>query len=298
MKLAEAIGRYVDHLRYVDGVSASSAALYEWHLRAFAKFTRARELDAAAERVEHYLVAIGRKGLADSTRVKAFGTLRAFYRWAFDKKLCASSPLRHSRTPKIRNVNRSWLSPDQVEALMRGAALRGGQHAERNAALIATIYYGCLRNTEARCALVEHLDLEAATLRVLRKGGQWQVVLLPGRLVQILRAWLANRPKDSPYLFPARARHATGCGVLDRSRVAEIVREARRWAGLEKGTPHSLRRSIATHLIRGSRPGGRKAKPAPLQVVQRRLDHKTALTTETYLEQVGLDGQRPWIEKW
>lgn len=288
MKLQDAATDWLDFLRFVRRVGGSSVATYEGHLRRFRQYAGDLELEAATAKVEPYLVLMGRRGAADSYFCVAFSVLRAFFRWASDRQLCVSSPLRYSKLPKVRHVRRSWCNAQQVEQLLRAAAQRGGEHMERDAAMVATIFFAALRNSEATGAKPEDLDLEARLLRVNGKGGQIFVIPLPERAVEILRAWLRVRPPDAEYLFPARARHGSRCGRLDSSRVGKILREIRELAGLEKVTAHTLRRSRANIL--------RREKGAPLEVVRDLLRHAQLTTTQAYLQERGLDGLRAWVE--
>lgn len=288
MYLSKAAVDWLDFQRFVRRVSGSSVATYEGHLRRFQAFARCDDLEAAAARVEPFLVALGRKGVADSTFAVAFSVLRAFFRWAQDRGHCASAPLRYSKLPKVRRARRSWLNADQVDKLLRAAAQRGGEHLERDCAMLALIFEAALRNSEATGARPEDLDLDAKLLRVHGKGGQIYVIPLRERAVTILRAWLRVRPPEAEYLFPARAHNGTTFGRLDAARVGKIIREVRALAGLERVTAHTLRRSRANIM--------RRDKGAPLEVVRDLLRHAQLTTTQVYLEERGLDGLRAWIE--
>lgn len=289
MKISEAGVEWLDFLRYVRRVGRSSLVTYAQHLRRFQAFARDAQLEAAAAKVEPFLVALGRKGVADSTFAVAFFVVRSFYRWASERGHCVSCPLRHSKLPKVRHVRRSWLNAGQVEQLLRAAGRRGGMHLERDCAMLALLFYAALRNSEATGARLEDLDLEAKLLRVYGKGDQIFVVPLGERVVGILRAWLRVRPAGTDWLFPSGARHSTRGGRLDAVRVAKIVREVRALAGLELVTPHTLRRSAANIM--------RREKGAPLEVVRDLLRHAQLTTTQGYLEERGLDGLRPWADQ-
>lgn len=289
MLLTKAADDWMDFTRFVRRVSASSTYTYGRHLLRFRRYAGDLELEDAARKVEPYLVVLGRKGVADNTFAVSFFVLRSFFLWAHERGLCSSSPLRWSKMPKIRNVRRSWLNSAQVDQLLNAAAQRGGMHLSRDCALLAIMFYGALRNSEAIGARLEDLDLEARLLRIYGKGGQLAVVPLGARAVEILRAWLRVRPQGTPWLFPSGARHATRGGKLDTSRVGKIVREVRLLAGLERVTAHTLRRSAANIL--------RREKKAPLEVVRDLLRHRDLTTTQVYLEERGLEGLRPWSDK-
>jgi hypothetical protein len=109
-----------------------------------------------------------------------------------------------------------------------------------------TAYGAGLRISEVCGLKVVDIDSKRRMIRVLGKGGRERYVLLPERVLFVLRRyWLAERPKGS-WLFPGQQKD---CPVSAAS-VRFHLHAAAAKTGLRKRvTPHVLRHSFATHLL-------------------------------------------------
>jgi integrase/recombinase XerD len=124
---------------------------------------------------------------------------------------------------------------------------------------------------------VYDLDLVAATLKVERgKGDFTRIVPLTSSAMAALKLYLDEAR-------PVYARHATQVslfvssrsgGPLDDDDIVRIVQKAAKRAGITKHiTPHTLRHSLATHLLQGQ---------ADIRQIQKLLGHRRLTSTEIY----------------
>lgn len=163
----------------------------------------------------------------------------------------------------------------------RGTARASGTaHDERSRALeardlcLAEILYGSgLRISEALALDAGRLSADAASVRVLGKGGKERLAPLTDTAREALGLWLAARGA----LAPAGER-ALFVGVrgkrLNRREAQRIIEELCRRAGLPQAiSPHGLRHSFATHLLEAG---------ADLRSVQELMGHARLTTTQRY----------------
>ncbi len=140
----------------------------------------------------------------------------------------------------------------------------------RDRALFTLMYLHGLRVGEVLLLRRGDVDLERGRLLVRRlKGGSWSEQVLFGSTVEILRDHLTRIPRgpDIP-LFPGRR------GPLQRRQIQARFVRYRRIAGLrDRLTTHSLRHSIATHLLDAG---------ASLEFVQDHLGHRNIRSTAIY----------------
>lgn len=115
----------------------------------------------------------------------------------------------------------------------------------RDRALFATIYHYGLRVSEAALLQVTDVDLERGRIRVQRlKSGLGGERPLFSNTAQLLREYLPVRLPTGEALFTGRQ------GGLGRQRIQQLFRQYAQRAGLgPQFTVHSLRHSIATHLL-------------------------------------------------
>lgn len=115
----------------------------------------------------------------------------------------------------------------------------------RDRALFAVIYHYGLRVSEATLLHVEDVDLARGRIVIRRlKHGQGGERPLFNDTAHLLQAYLEVRLPTGSAFFTGRQ------GTLKRQRIQQLFRQYARHAGLDNGfTVHSLRHSIATHLL-------------------------------------------------
>ncbi|MFL6284510.1 MAG: tyrosine-type recombinase/integrase [Pyrinomonadaceae bacterium] len=147
----------------------------------------------------------------------------------------------------------------------------------RDAAAIALMAAGGLRRGEAVSLKLKHFDRATHTVRVMGKGAKERFIYFgPGGARRALLNWLKRRggDGDDAILCPINkggsitpGRHLTG-DALCRA----LYSRARK-AGVEKFSPHDLRRTFATTLLEGG---------VDVFVVQSLLGHAKLETTRDY----------------
>ena len=166
-------------------------------------------------------------------------------------------PLPHQRLPR-------YLTQDEVG---RFFAVIGDR---RDRALFGLMYHHGLRVGEVLLLRREDVDVARGRLLVRRlKGGAWFEQVLFATTASALKEYLGSwvgEPGDP--MFPGRA------GPLRRRQIQVRFVRHRRAAGLaEHYTTHSLRHSIATHLLEAG---------ASLEFVQDHLGHRDIRSTTIY----------------
>jgi integrase len=140
----------------------------------------------------------------------------------------------------------------------------------RDLALFTLIYHHGLRVGEA--ALLRRGDVDMVRQRIVvwrLKHGSWSAQPLFARTAELLAGHLATIPAgpEGP-LFPGQG------GPLRKRQIQSLFTRYRDQAGLPRHfTCHSLRHSIATHLLDAG---------ATLEAVQDRLGHQSIRSTSIY----------------
>jgi integrase/recombinase XerD len=165
------------------------------------------------------------------------------------------------------------LSPEEVKRILAMAT-------SLKARVMLTLSYGCgLRASEVVRLRVCDIDSTQMIIRVVQsKGRKDRHVMLPPKILALLRQWWKARPRwcdigvavEQRWLFPGRNRHQP----LTTRQFSRLFKEAVKAAGLRKTLSlHSLRHSFATHLLeRGKN----------LRLIQALLGHQKPETTARY----------------
>lgn len=286
MTITKAIPAFIEFKRYVRGVCPSAAATYQASLRRFAAAVGpTRTLNRAAPLVEPFLIELGRRGLSDWYRAKTFRNIRDLYRWGCDRGHARANPLREQRAPLIHAKPKTFLTVAEVQQLLAVIRAHSGEHARRDHALVATLYYSWMRIGEVVRSRPGDYDLGACAVRVFGKGSKELLIPFDPDLRPILRAWIRLRPAASAFMFPSQANNWDRTGCLGPDRVQRILRTVYGPAAGLAGrvTPHTLRRSGGTHA---------RARGVDLEKIQAVYRHKELTTTMSYLEVASPDELR------
>ena len=186
-------------------------------------------------------------------------------------------PRRRSKAPRVRRRPPEVLTEAEAIALIKACSARAPTGI-RNRALIAVLWRGGLRISEALALELRDLDLEAGTLRVRHgKGDKSRTVCLDEQTAALLQRWLDRRRRLSP-----GARAPVFCtlqgGRLDPSYIRHLLPRLAAKAGIERRVhAHGLRHTYAAELAR---------EKTPINVIRDALGHTTLSVTDRYLRDV------------
>ena len=191
------------------------------------------------------------------------------------------NPLAHF--PKIKSGRKKlpiFLTADEVGRLLK-APPEDTVIGIRDRAIMALLYGTGIRVTE--CAELREcdIDFEGMTIRIKGKGGDERAIPLTPKVMRALKRYLNVRGKRkwTDVVFWSRL----GRG-MSRHTIYERVRKAGRKAGIRKRvSPHVLRHSFATHLLR---------EGVNLHVLRALLGHRFIGSTQVYVHTTAEDLKR------
>ena len=152
----------------------------------------------------------------------------------------------------------TFLEPDELERFLKSP------EDLRDRAILETLFSTGLRVSELVSLKRDEIDFNRGEFSVRGKGSKIRVVFLSKIAIDAIRSYLDKRTDVEPELFPLTTRT-----------VQRIVRKYAIRAGIigKKVSPHSLRHSYATDLLRNG---------ADIRSVQAMLGHASVTTTQIY----------------
>ena len=185
-----------------------------------------------------------------------------------------SSPLNDIESPKIENRLPEVLTEDEIKRLISSVNL-DSDFGQRNKTIIEVLYGTGIRVSELTELKLSNIFFEENILKVTGKGNKERFVPL-GKIASIqIKKYLTNRDKlkinskFSDILFLNRYGRQ-----LTRSMIFKIISDSyKRIDPDKKISPHTLRHSFATHLLKNG---------ADLRTIQLILGHESITTTEIY----------------
>ena len=278
MEVTRLIEQFLRHTALERGRSANTIAAYRRDLERWTDYLGARSLqDIDATVVTDYLTTLRQDGLASSSMTRALSTLRSFHRFLVAEGLATADPTGSVIAPGRAQRLPKALSIEQVTALIEATPL-DTPIGLRDRAILELMYATGARVSEAVDLVVDDVRDDAVldVITLTGKGNKQRIVPVGQFARDALDAYLVRgRPallakgRGTPALFLG----ARG-GPLSRQNVFLIIRAAAERAQITAViSPHTLRHSCATHLLRGG---------ADIRVVQELLGHASVATTQIY----------------
>jgi integrase/recombinase XerC len=224
-----------------------------------------------------FLTARRAEGLGPRGVQRAVAAIRSFYRYLERENLADSAAVRAVRSPKIpRTLPRPLSEADAERAIEEAGEVEVPWIAARNAALITLLYGTGLRISEALSLKRGDAPL-GETLTIVGKGRKERSVPVLRAVREAIDAYVKLCPfgyAKSGALFVSRRGNP-----MSAREAQMLMQHLRGRLGLSpSATPHALRHSFATHLLRN---GG------DLRAVQELLGHASLSTTQKYTEVEG-----------
>ncbi len=259
--------RFLEYVEIEKGRSLSTVRNYDQYLSRFfeaAKVKKAEDIDD--EVVRNFRLWLNRQTarpeqgknetLKKRTQNYYLIALRSFLKY-LAKQGVKSLPPDRIELAKVSERSLDLITPEDLERL-----LKAPEDNIRDKAILELLFSTGLRVSEL-CSLPSDINLKVDELSVRGKGEKVRVVFISDDAKAIVKQYMDKAPNLGAYLF----------NLTPRS-IERIVRHYSIKAGISKKvTPHVLRHSFATDLLRNG---------ADLRSVQMLLGHANISTTQIY----------------
>lgn len=295
MDLSQAVSDYLDYLAVERGAAANTVAAYARDLDRYVddlaehSVTQLSQVDRHV--IEGHVARLREGGAAPSSVKRAVSAIRSFHKFAAGDHLSDSLPTSDVAAPQVPAYLPQVLSIQQVEALL-DQPFASDATGQRDRALLEVLY-GCGLRVSELCGLnLDSVYPAEELVRVVGKGSKERLVPLLGSAKEALMTYTQEGRQElvRPLSAAGRAAYSQGAvflsqrgSRLSRQWVHHLVERYGAYVGIQGLHPHTLRHSLATHLLQGG---------ADLRVVQEILGHADVATTQlyTHVDQTHLQG--------
>lgn len=175
----------------------------------------------------------------------------------------------------------SYLTEAEMRALL-GAPQRSTEQGYRDYVLLLFLYNSGARASEAASLRIQDLDTRSRLVRITGKGNKQRVCPLWPETIGHLRRLLADRSRDEPLFHNRLKQPLTRFGIhtLVERHAAHAAKHEPSLLS-KRVSPHTIRHSTATHLLRAG---------VDINTIRGWLGHASVNTTNVYAE-VDLDAK-------
>ncbi len=268
--LAEAVPKFVDYLASYRSYSPSTVRAYTRDLQIFEEFLSGGNghLPIPGEITRHQVIqfAVSLSGMAPLSVRRKLACLSSFFGFLQDMGYVQGNPARRLPLPKVELLVPVTLSQEEAQQLVAAA------DRPWTRCLVILLLTTGMRRSEAVAITLEDIDLENGQLLVHGKGSKERTVPLTQEAIGAIRHYLTHRKKtDCQRLFVSQTGEAIQGRVVNQMLDRVLQKAELVGRGI---TPHTLRHTFATHLIRNG---------TDIRTVQELLGHSDIQTTARYL---------------
>jgi len=281
------IGHFLNFMSVEKGASGNTVAAYKNDLRQFDSFVtglrgNGKPRDwAQLERdlIIDYLLSLKRKNYADATVARKVAAIKSFFQYLQAEGTIRGNPTESLASPHVGRSLPKPLSVTEVDELLEQPMKRNTPEAKRDRAMLELLYATGLRVTELVSLEMDDVNLAGLHpyVRCMGKGSKERTIPIHEQAAAAVtgylndgRAALVKNRKESALFVNRRGERLTRQGFW------LILKQYAKEANITSSvTPHTLRHSFATHMLRGG---------APLRSVQELLGHANISTTQVYTQ--------------
>jgi site-specific recombinase XerD len=273
------VEKFLLYTEKVKGCSMRTRGAYEFDLSIFSRYLEREGLlfgDIDMMKILEFIVYLREERMNNKRSVnRKLATLKSYYTY-----LVAIECIEEKRNP-TRSLPRKLkedpvklpvsLSLAEIKELF-SAVDRNTVQGIRDYAILVTFYVTGVRVSELCSITIGHIDWGNGVVLIKGKGGKERYVPMNDILREALQDYLATRAdvQNEEALFLSKRG-----GALSPRGVQYIVSKyANKACITKKVSPHKLRHTCATHLLRGGQ---------GLDVVSRLLGHSNISTTQIYV---------------
>jgi integrase/recombinase XerD len=280
--MRKSLGEFLVFLAVEKGSSSNTIAAYKNDLQQLADYIGSHTgIDGwhalGRPEVQNFILDLKQRGYTETSVARKVAALRSFFAFLAAEGSITSNPTEGLASPRVGKTLPKAITPNEVDELLEQPARRSTPEAKRDRAMLELLYATGMRVTELVSLDMENLSLDprAPFVKCVGKGAKERSIPIHDHALEALTDYLENgrplvvRNRNEVALFVNRRGER-----LTRQGFWLILKGYARSANLGNDvTPHTLRHSFATHMLRGG---------MPLRNVQEMLGHANISTTQVY----------------
>jgi integrase/recombinase XerD len=279
--MSKGIGEFLVFLAVEKGASQNTQAAYKNDLQQLADYIGSKGGNGwqalSRSDIQDFILDLKQRGYTETSVARKVAAVRSFFAFLVAEGTITNNPTEGLSSPRIGKTLPKAMSPNEVDELLEQPARRSTPEAKRDRAMLELLYATGMRVTELVSLDMENLSLDprAPYVRCIGKGAKERTIPFHEHALEALNAYLEDgrplmvRNRNETALFVNRRGER-----LTRQGFWLILKGYAKSANLGKEiTPHTLRHSFATHMLRGG---------MSLRNVQEMLGHANISTTQVY----------------
>ena len=267
------IENFIEYLIIEKKYSKNTVTSYERDLKKFQKIMDNKKINNISKKdIQNYLNELN-KNQSSRSISRNISTLKSFYKYLKINKKITINPMDQINNPKTKKTLPKVLSEEEINNLLDIKLKTNFDY--RNKAMLELMYSSGLRVSELINLNLNDIDLDNDTVKIFGKGSKERIIPLNDYAKEALKEYITVHRKElfkhgeNNYLF--LNNHGN---KMTRQGFFKILQKLAREKNIKTElSPHTLRHSFATHLLKYG---------ADLRSIQELLGHSDISSTQIY----------------
>ena len=267
------IDKFINYLKYERRLSQNTVSSYMYNLKEYNIYLSSNNINilhAKKEDIQNFLYTLNNNS---KTKSHYLTVLKSFYSFCENENLTSTNPSETIKMPKLDKKLPSYLNIEEIDKLLDITLKTPLDY--RNKAMLECLYATGVRISELINLKTTDIYLNEKIIKVVGKGKKDRIVPINNTTKNYLNIYLTTyrniilKNKINNYLFIN-----TFGNQITRQGFFKIIKSRAKIANIKKNiSPHTLRHSFATHLLKNG---------ADIRFIQELLGHESLVTTEIY----------------
>ena len=269
---------FKNYLKLERGLSINSIKSYEYDLNLFRNYIESNQIsetpiNCKPDTIKDYLYN-NLSNKKSRSQARSISALKSYFNFLIFEGHIQKSPISNIESPKLEKKLPEVLNETEITKLINSYDLNDN-FGQRNRTIIEVLYGTGIRVSELIHLKLSNIFFKENIIKIVGKGNKERFVPLGNIASNEIKEYIKIRKsniidsKFSDILF--LNRYGRG---LTRSMIFKIISDSCKKIGLDKKiSPHTLRHSFATHLLKNG---------ADIRTIQLILGHESITTTEIY----------------
>ncbi|MCK9339278.1 MAG: tyrosine-type recombinase/integrase [Bacteroidales bacterium] len=275
-----AIGTFIDYLKYEKRVSSHTVTAYSIDLQQFTDYLLSdyqcnEILQTDPEMIRSWMLFLIENKETTRTVNRKLSALRAFFRYQLKIKSLNVNPLDAVVSPKVGKRLPQFVEENEMELLFQSDIFPDNYEGWRDRLILELFYATGMRLSELINLKYSDLDLYECTVKVLGKRNKERIIPFSSRVKELLLKYVefysekVGEVNKNCFIFVDSKRNK-----IYSKAVYRIVRKYLDMVTtIDKRSPHVLRHTFATHLLN---------RGADINAIKEILGHSSLAATQIY----------------
>lgn len=278
------IAQFQTYLLTEKRASANTYAAYNHDISQLAAYLKEQNISLVTLTKKHlqgFLKTFRDQQCSSKTLSRKISTLKLFFGF-LQNQYKLSNPAKALVFPRIEKTLPGYLTEEEIQQILAATHADESDKGWRNRVMVYLLYATGMRVSELVSVTVDQIHFDTGFIQLVGKGSKERSIPLPKHVLEMVRFYCDHVYTKllPPYLRTAPQVHLFATAYkknvrpITRQSLWAILRRFLLQAGITKQvSPHSLRHSLATHLLKNG---------ADIRSLQMLLGHESLATIQVY----------------